>query len=210
VSTDPDKKLAARKRYREAHKDDPAYKAKAAQRTREWTQRNRDRALEYGRQRRADPAFAEAARARSRAWYEKHKDDPEFRAKERARGREYEKRPEVKAHISAYRAEYRKRPEVKARLQATYEADPAKFRARVRRSVLKHRYGLTPEELDTLIAAQGGKCAICGEVPRRFHVDHDHKTGARRGFLCGPCNTALGLFKDDPKRLRAAIRYLAR
>jgi hypothetical protein len=29
------------------------------------------------------------------------------------------------------------------------------------------------------------------------HQDHNHETGQKRGVLCGPCNHALGLLKDN-------------
>ena len=68
---------------------------------------------------------------------------------------------------------------------------------------------------DALRLSQQGRCAVCGvlevDAPRkRFHLDHDHVTLAVRGLLCGNCNLGLGHFKDDPSRLRAAIKYLYR
>lgn len=63
-----------------------------------------------------------------------------------------------------------------------------------------------------LLKEQDGCCAICGKRyefgDRRFAVDHDHNTGEVRGVLCNPCNGGLGMFKDDPDILTAAIVYL--
>ena len=39
-------------------------------------------------------------------------------------------------------------------------------------------------------------------------LDHDHKTGAFRGWLCHDCNKALGFFKDSVTLLESAIKYL--
>jgi hypothetical protein len=73
------------------------------------------------------------------------------------------------------------------------------------------KYGLTLADVDAMMAAQSGQCAICsrtfGEVPR--HIDHDHQTGKVRGLLCGGCNVALGLLQDDPTVAAAAAAYLA-
>lgn len=65
-------------------------------------------------------------------------------------------------------------------------------------------------EYEKLAAKQEGCCAICGERTERKHldVDHDHKTGQIRGLLCNSCNQGLGYFKDDQRRLCAAIDYL--
>jgi hypothetical protein len=55
----------------------------------------------------------------------------------------------------------------------------------------KLRRGLTIEEYEERLTAQGGVCAICGRPPnpkRRFAVDHNHKTGQTRGLLCWICN----------------------
>jgi hypothetical protein len=43
------------------------------------------------------------------------------------------------------------------------------------------------------VAAHGPGCQICGTVPktRGLQWDHDHKTGATRGWLCHRCNRNL-------------------
>jgi len=67
---------------------------------------------------------------------------------------------------------------------------------------------------DEVIAEQDGLCAICRRPARgrgheaRLHLDHDHRTGALRGALCGHCNKGIGHFYDDPELLRAAATYL--
>ena len=69
---------------------------------------------------------------------------------------------------------------------------------------------LTEDEYKAMLEAQGGVCAICNEKPKagRLAVDHVHGTDKVRGLLCNLCNPALGLFKDDPGRLKTAIEYL--
>ena len=81
-----------------------------------------------------------------------------------------------------------------------------------RRSVLRSKYGLTPETYDALLETQAGACAICGckAGKRALHVDHDHRTGKVRGLLCNNCNRCLGLLKDDVAVLRSAVAYLER
>jgi hypothetical protein len=64
---------------------------------------------------------------------------------------------------------------------------------------------------EALLAAQGGKCAICRARPRktRLAVDHDHKTNAVRGLLCKNCNKSLlGGAHDNIDILYAAVHYM--
>lgn len=69
------------------------------------------------------------------------------------------------------------------------------------------RYGISAEEEQELIAAQGGLCASCREEPAT-QVDHDHKTGKVRGVLCDGCNGGIALFDEDIDLLRRAFLYL--
>lgn len=77
---------------------------------------------------------------------------------------------------------------------------------------IKTTYGITREEYDAILEAQGGKCAICRRATgasRNLSVDHDHKTGEVRGLLCTPCNRdVLGHLRDSVLALLRAVRYL--
>lgn len=80
-----------------------------------------------------------------------------------------------------------------------------------------HRYGITPETYD---AALKEGCPICLRKVDKLHVDHDHNCcpprthrlcgKCTRGLLCGSCNRALGLLRDDPDAFARAQSYLAR
>jgi hypothetical protein len=74
---------------------------------------------------------------------------------------------------------------------------------------LVRRYGITAAQADALLAAQGGRGAICRERAAE-HVDHDHASGAVRGMLCFNGNGGLGQFRDRPDLLRLAAEYLER
>lgn len=115
----------------------------------------------------------------------------------------------VRAYNRAYYAANRERilGLEKARCAGNKEHRAKRLRAR--------KYGLTHDEFITILASQAGRCAICRTVldgSRRNlqpQVDHDHDTGAVRGLLCGNCNKMLGMAKDQPEVLGAAIAYLA-
>jgi uncharacterized protein with PIN domain len=81
-----------------------------------------------------------------------------------------------------------------------------------RKSNLKRLYQITPEAYEELLQSQHSRCAICqrhqSEFAKPFVVDHDHKTMAVRALLCPACNTAIGLFGDDPATLERAAEYL--
>lgn len=82
-------------------------------------------------------------------------------------------------------------------------------------TTMMRRYGLTPEDYDTMLESQSGTCAICSRTPdqeryKRLNVDHCHDTGKVRGLLCTPCNHAIGVLGDTVEHLRRAVAYLER
>lgn len=85
----------------------------------------------------------------------------------------------------------------------------------VRKANYRKIHGISVERYDEMLVAQGGKCAICqstipGNNVRNFAIDHCHTTGNKRGLLCRPCNTALGLFRDSPDTMERAAEYVRR
>jgi hypothetical protein len=65
-----------------------------------------------------------------------------------------------------------------------------------------YKYGLTPAAFAEMLAAQGGKCYICGTsepTAKGWSVDHCHETNVVRFIACNPCNAALGLIREDPR-----------
>lgn len=109
----------------------------------------------------------------------------------------------------------------KTRRHSTYcssacKAAERKATGKGREQYLLRKYGITHADYESMLAAQGGGCAICGATPpeqaakyRTFlHVDHCHDTGRVRGLLCGEHNLMLGRFNDDPILLRRAADYL--
>lgn len=83
---------------------------------------------------------------------------------------------------------------------------PDKYAAYLERTRLK-RHGITKDQFDSLLAAQNGRCAICG-CEDDMVIDHCHDTGAVRGLLCQSCNKALGFVQDNLDILNNAIKYL--
>jgi hypothetical protein len=78
--------------------------------------------------------------------------------------------------------------------------------------------GIDAARYQEMLHEQNGVCAICHKPethrdglsgkPKDLAIDHDHKTGAVRALLCSSCNTALGLFEDDPALLAKAQKYV--
>ena len=105
----------------------------------------------------------------------------------------------TKEHPSciAAREKYRNKPETKDK---------------IRNWRLLQTYGITNQDYEQMLENQGFCCAGCGLhqniLEKKLNVDHDHVTGKVRGLLCGNCNRALGLVKDNMETLVRLQEYL--
>lgn len=91
--------------------------------------------------------------------------------------------------------------------------------AETRKSILRHnrrrRLKCSEEELKKIESAWTGCCPICSTKEpavkvdsKKWHLDHDHKTGKLRNIVCAHCNSMLGFARDNPEVLRRAAEYL--
>lgn len=76
------------------------------------------------------------------------------------------------------------------------------------------KYGIPVEDQKVMIAQQNNRCAniacLAELVGRTMQLDHCHRTGKVRAFLCGHCNAALGRMGDDPAKIRGLAEYIER
>lgn len=136
-----------------------------------------------------------------RSCYEKDKyrNDPKWGEAKRARARQhyYDNKEKYNARAKQWKLDH-----------------PEEAREINRRNQLWERFGINAAQYDTMLAAQGGRCAICREFTPEHHrvkhlsVDHDHATGEVRELLCGACNAGLGGFRDRIDLLGNAIVYI--
>ena len=102
---------------------------------------------------------------------------------------------------------------------ARYRNTPIYIKGKARRgwNYQGHDPAFTWEHYQTMLAAQGGRCAICRRLPngRRLEADHDHVTGKVRGLLCNGCNRyVISCFEAGtlrhPDLIEQAREYLRR
>ena len=131
-----------------------------------------------------------------------------------------------KEQLTAYKKEYRKnnKEQIAAYRKEYYETNKEQIAAYNKRwsgnnkeyLAAQHRekkYGISPEDYDTMLKEQDNKCKIClvsftTLKLQNIHVDHCHTTNQIRGLLCSCCNGGLGFFKDNTETLTNAIVYL--
>lgn len=133
----------------------------------------------------------------------------------------------MKQHCTAHNVEHVSTAFATSRSKVCKKATRERTRRNARSVRLWKRYGITLEQYDALLHAQGGKCAGCGgKRSYNLHVDHDHsrerellalglsvEDAARlsiRGLLCARCNKILRDARDSVPILRSLANYLLR
>ena len=78
--------------------------------------------------------------------------------------------------------------------------------------VSHHKYPIVTPRMRILAAPfKTKRCQVCNKwCKKSLHLDHDHKTGMVRGWLCISCNVALGHVHDSLDILKKLISYLKR
>jgi len=62
---------------------------------------------------------------------------------------------------------------------------------------LLYKYGISSLDREIAFKNQNYKCKICKVQDKNLHIDHNHTTRKFRALLCGNCNTAYGLLKEN-------------
>jgi Recombination endonuclease VII len=138
---------------------------------------------------------------RSERQKQRYAEDPDYRARILASNLRY---------ATAHKEEIAEKARIKWATDPEFRAKGlAASRARDSRAdSLKQLYGLSLQDYDAMLRAQNGVCAICKRNSKtKLCVDHDHGINVVRGLLCHNCNHGLGCFRDDPRRIAAAIAY---
>lgn len=152
----------------------------------------------------------EERRAYNRAYYHAHKEGPAAaRAANREKNALYQRvyREANREKLTAQRRANRDKSAAYARAnKAKRVAYEKANRVRIRQRAQARR-GL-PKPLWACPA----QCECCGRSPgvRALALDHCHDTGIFRGWLCGPCNTSIGVLGDSLSGLARAAAYLRR
>lgn len=102
------------------------------------------------------------------------------------------------------------RERLRAANKAWCEANKQRRKDQCTQYRLMKKYGIGQATVTALLEAQDNRCAICKTsfTYTRSYIDHCHINGHVRGILCNLCNSGIAYFHDNPKFLRAAIKYL--
>lgn len=169
---------------------------------------------------RLSPEKKAALKEYMRSWRAANKEtlaekSKEYRAKNaeriRARKRAVYSSSRAKDRNSKYYAANADRLSLQSRRYYQLNAEERREYAKAFRDknvdILRVRRGLPPPT-----RAEPEHCELCGRHrgDRRLHLDHCHELNLFRSWLCGRCNTAIGMLGDNAAALQRAADFLRR
>lgn len=141
--------------------------------------------------------------AQAKAWREANKDKVQAWADAyKEKRKEIDAKPEHKARRRDYSRQY-------------HRDHPEKW-MEYNKSIKAKRAETEPTQVRNRVLMAGRPkpdiCELCGRPPgqKGLMFDHCHQHGHFRGWICTPCNLALGYVQDDVQILRKMIAYLER
>lgn len=70
------------------------------------------------------------------------------------------------------------------------------------------KYNIAEDQYNKMVQDSNNICEICLMEIKKGCVDHCHKTGRVRGYICGNCNSAIGFLKENKEIIERAAKYL--
>ena len=136
-----------------------------------------------------------------------------YREKHREKLREYQRRYRAEhpeAMKAAQKRSFEKHREAQKARQARYRAEHPELVINAKRKSQRRHWGAPsrPEPKGCEICARPEGRTTKDGLQHGLSLDHDHQTGAFRGWLCRQCNLAIGNMMDNPALLRSAADYL--
>lgn len=107
----------------------------------------------------------------------------------------------LRAHNKAY---YHANKEAQSKQKKCYRDKNKEY---LKEQKMKYNYGINKLQYEELLSKRARCCWSCGSSDL-LCIDHCHIKDSVRGILCSQCNTALGLLKEDPVRIRALADYI--
>lgn len=129
----------------------------------------------------------------------------------------YKKKRSERAKVAREKDIEAARAKARAHYKAWKERNPEKYRDNYMRYVVKNREEINRKNLASIerryekLAGRprASQCESCGDETKTV-FDHNHDTGEFRGWLCSPCNKALGFLRDNPAYIRALEGYVVK
>lgn len=130
------------------------------------------------------------------------------------------KQPSSKFHVNMRKCKkcFSKHSDEKAKAKFNSHEEWLDHRYQIALKFRFSKYNMSVEEAKNILKNQNNKCLICEKSIKidrmakrneKACLDHCHTNNEFRGFLCHPCNAAIGLLRDNVSLLHKIHSYLS-